>query len=741
MMRKPTIPLKGRQKLILLLWFSTASWLLPVIHGATGVSNLPDPATGTKYFLHDQFIIEQLIYHRVSKILQGHFPQTDFFFDAIIKLNHRRILQAIRPLNTPRTIVPAATIQKSDKERWESIRQALTLTEWSALIDDVRINLGLSDRLSMQQKEMIKDAFIAVLNIPAEQIKIDGLPDKGLPLQWDQTLVPKIIADIPHQPKDNSPLAGPLSNAMQLQTLNDLPTNAFKPEKEELWKTVRSLEQEVPYEHFISLLQADEPTLNEKIETFFYQFPLLYTLRFPFAALIFGLILIFLNAKYLSFRYHTFARYKLQLIAHKNALLTAYQAFQNRARLKPFDPNDKIIKFRGKSTSKKPIPGGSLKITKGTPGFPITTSVSRSQPIIIPVIPQDTVFISEFLQRFSHQPNRYVMSACFAELMEREHGAEVILNIFHLLGEQKVVFTSNLSPAIAAGISDLAGSLRFRHVNYESSIAAIQELIIRYELGCVTTAKYGEENDLFTLASLNDSALLKYLSVADVKNAALILSLYSSSMINHYLTRLLAERKKAIYQQLGTIHEFTAQDIKKALKKLRLYVENKGTPLIDGPRLVLEMLNLMIDDEATAFIKAIDNESLASDIARNFITTNTIFRLDDKGIKLLFAEFDPKDIAHFLYLAGSKITKIVQSVQNVRRVSIIRDTLNTLKNSAKDRSAIRAKAEECQTVILARMRELLLGKEIILHNDDLRPESFFIDDDDPLQPVPEAIPS
>ncbi len=76
-------------------------------------------------------------------------------------------------------------------------------------------------------------------------------------------------------------------------------------------------------------------------------------------------------------------------------------------------------------------------------------------------------------------------------------------------------------------------------------------------------------------------------------------------------------------------------------------------------------------------------------------------------------------------MAGEKIAKIVLAVQNPRNAAIISDTLASLRGATKGRGAIRTRAEESKRMVLDRLREMVLSKEVVLADEEVRPDSFY----------------
>ncbi len=328
----------------------------------------------------------------------------------------------------------------------------------------------------------------------------------------------------------------------------------------------------------------------------------------------------------------------------------------------------------------------------------------------------DEDFVTYFIQTITENKNAYALSKCIDDLLQQERGTSTVLGILKLLGSKRSAFIESLlEPTINQLIERFKGKEQ-RAAPYEAIISAMHQLISKFEFERKIAQTIGDDEMLSALSTCDNSVLLSYIIKAPNDQSAAILSLLPPKRRKHMLEDVPTDQRKDLYQGFSKIQEFTPQYIGKTLNQFVSTLEKQdGNPIRDGVSYILELLGNMGEDDEKEFLSSLaENQDLQSAIAKRHVTPASIFKMDDRGIKSLFSEFDPKTIAHFLLITGDKMAELIIPEQNSRNQAIIKDTLSALQNSTKGRKQIRERAEESKVIILNQLREMIARKEVTL---------------------------
>lgn len=669
---------------------------------------------GQYIFLLQRMEIENLIEHRLRKIIDGHIPPTQYFLYAVIQIDKDQYLDSIKKAGKKRYILPVSQTKLTPEKLLQLKSSEMPIGSLLGLISEIKINLVLDEEVSAAQREALAAAISDVLKLSGDNLRVKNfkISSRQMPLQKKAEAEPK---EEKPEPKDEK--ATKDEKAPKPESLKDFPIEAKSGEmgegKKSLLEKIQNMEETINSEFEKMIKREKDKETGVKDLNYNYNYNLLYSLQFPITALVFGLILFFIAHKFLKFKY-------------------AELEFQ-----KPIDPADLVPASNEPMVNRQDEDQDNKK--EGDPNDPdnVDTEVDEdgnSRPLgtespieVISISRDDPAFIDNFLGTLE-KTSRYALSTCVEDMLNQENGAENLMGMLRLLGVNRHKLVNQLSEKVAARVIDkMRHGLSESNFDYDKTIQSMQDFIVRYELEERAAKAYGKDEDLLFLYELDDGTIVQYLAKCEPIDGAVLLSLFSAKRAQELLNRLPQNLRKNIYNGFSQVHTFTPKVVAGILQKLRQTFEASGVSVVDGRDFILDMLGNMDDNEAKEFISSIDNQELVADVSKNFMTISALLRLNDAGIKALFSEFAPKAVAHFCYLAGEKISQIVMGVQNTRNGAIIKDTLNSLRSATKGRGAIRTRAEEAKKEILDRLREMVQTKEVTLAENEIRDDSFYSD--------------
>ena len=327
----------------------------------------------------------------------------------------------------------------------------------------------------------------------------------------------------------------------------------------------------------------------------------------------------------------------------------------------------------------------------------------------------DTSFVEYFVKLISENPGKYALSKCVDELLLQENGAFKVMGILRLLNAGRSAFIGSLTEKTAKQLSRLtAKTTEAEPVTYEETLSTLHWLMTKFELERKIAAGICSDELFAAINNCGNTAFNNFFATAEPSDCSAIFAVLPPDRIQGIMDELSSEVKRKIYQGFSSVNQFTPAFVQAAAQKLVAGMQD-GQPIVNGVNYILDILSNMADDDAKDFIDSLDgNQDLKTIIADRYVTPSVILRMDEKGVKSLFSEFDPKTTANFLYIAGEQIVAVVLPIQSARNQAIIKDTLAALQNTTKNRGQIRAKAEECKQLILDRLREMIAKKEISL---------------------------
>jgi len=621
------------------------------------------------YLLYQKIEIENLIEKRVKQILDGTILPTDYFVYAVVDMDEQSIEESLKKVAEKQHILPLSSTKLDSSKLWQLKFNDLTTQELLNMVSNITLTLSLSSRVGRVQRAAIQKAITEALEIDSASLKLENF----------------------------GKAVGVASTGGAGAAFASVGGGASSAEGEPGLGNIQNLEENISNElDRMMNMDSDFSAGTRRVDL---SYNLLYSVQFPLAALVFGLILMLIAQKYIKFKYAEMGNVPAALEG---------EAFKEEAPAPSAEAEDAGLG-----------PAAAMASAGGPGGGEAASYIARD----------DEELIKSFVKTISDSESRYVLSSCVDDMLNRDGGVAIMEGILRLLGAGRHNFVSLLSDRTASNLlskmKEAGGSTVF---DYEVAIAGMAEFISKFELEKKAVERIGADEDLLALSNMDDTSLTNYIAEKDAKEGAMLLSLFPTKKVHSILARMPEEKRKSIYGGFANIQTFTPDAVGDVLSQLKQAMEGKVTPIVDGLSFILDMLNSMNDEDAKVFVDSVTDPDLQAEIKRNFMTASDILRLDKDGITILFGDFDPKTIAHFLYLAGKQVADAVMATQTKRNAAIIKDTLSTLSATTVGRAAVMAQAEVCKRNIINAFKEMVLGGDLTLHDT---PQDHSVPEEEP----------
>lgn len=312
--------------------------------------------------------------------------------------------------------------------------------------------------------------------------------------------------------------------------------------------------------------------------------------------------------------------------------------------------------------------------------------------------------------------------------MASADGEEKLFSLLQVFKEHKPLIFETIAQSTVIKIKATLQRAAPQKLYSDQQIFALyQDFNSKYALLKTQARAIGPDELLVPLLNFSDAMFGRFCAAEDEEDAACVLSLLPAQRINQILAELPPELKLKIYKGFSCLDQFNGKRITNVLLRLLGQFEKEGgRPVVDGADYLLKMLSEMEDEDADLLLEELRaNPDLRRTILNHYIRISDILRLDDTQAKILFSEFEPRQIAYFILLAGEKIEKIIMHISNARRKAVIKDNLNSLRQGTGGKKDVRKTAQTAKQEILKRLNDLILANEIKLAESDVRPASFF----------------